>query len=740
MNIEFKENLFDPDQDKAKDNQSLFPEEQEKETLLQTRKEKTTAEQKEGWKVLVVDDEEDVHSVTRMALKGFTYKDREIQFLHTYSAKETINVLAEHPDIALIFLDVVMESNNAGLELVKYIRNEMRNHLTQIVLRTGYPGQAPEREVITGYEINDYKTKTELTTFKLFTITMASLRAYDSMMHLDNLRQTLEDKVKERTAELEQKNIQIMEMDQMKTRFFANISHEFRTPLSLIMSPLEEMLMKDNIEEYERNELEMMYRNAIRLLGLINQLLDLSKIDAGSLKIELVDYDILKVLRMIAKGFVPMAERKKINYSVHIPEGKYQTSFDRDKLEKILANLLSNAFKFTPEKGKVILAIELTNGKSGKKPVILEILVRDSGRGISADNLEKIFDRFYQVSDNHENGKTGTGIGLSLTKELITLQYGHIEVESKVNEGSSFSVKLPLGKEHLKENEYIIKDPEEIKKDTLIIKCRIDSDQTPFEKDSGAITEETTKSVVLIVEDNEDVMQHLTQNLEESFLIKRAVHGKEGLEKAAAFIPDLIISDVMMPEMNGMEMCKKLKSEATTSHIPVILLTARADVENIIEGLETGADDYITKPFNIQELITRSNNLIEQRKKLREKYSVQVEMEPGKVVVKSADEKFLQHTIEMIEKNMGDCDFDVNNLYPAMNMSRMQLFRKLKALINQSPGELIRSIRLKRAAQLLKQNYGNIAEIAYEVGFNNLSYFAKCFKEKFGVLPSEFVR
>jgi YesN/AraC family two-component response regulator len=313
-------------------------------------------------------------------------------------------------------------------------------------------------------------------------------------------------------------------------------------------------------------------------------------------------------------------------------------------------------------------------------------------------------------------------------------------VESKVNEGSSFSVKLPLGKEHLKENEYIIKDPEEIKKDTLIIKCRIDSDQTPFEKDSGAITEETTKSVVLIVEDNEDVMQHLTQNLEESFLIKQAVHGKEGLEKAAAFIPDLIISDVMMPEMNGMEMCKKLKSEATTSHIPVILLTARADVENIIEGLETGADDYITKPFNIQELITRSNNLIEQRKKLREKYSAQVEMEPGKVVVKSADEKFLQHTIEMIEKNMGDCDFDVNNLYPAMNMSRMQLFRKLKALINQSPGELIRSIRLKRAAQLLKQNYGNIAEIAYEVGFNNLSYFAKCFKEKFGVLPSEFVR
>ncbi|MBN2274591.1 MAG: response regulator [Bacteroidales bacterium] len=737
MNIEFKENLFDPDQDKAKDNQKLFSDEPKEDTLQETGERIIPTEQKEGWKVLVVDDEEDVHSVTRMALKGFTYKNKEIQFLHTYSAKETINVLTEHPDIALIFLDVVMESNNAGLELVKYIRNKLHNSLTQIVLRTGYPGQAPEREVITEYEINDYKTKTELTTFKLFTVTLASLRAYDSMMHLENLRQTLEDKVKERTAELEKKNYQIMEMDQMKTRFFSNISHEFRTPLSLIMSPIEEMLLQENIEEKDRDHLEIMYRNAVRLLGLVNQLLDLSKIDAGKLKIELSEYDICKTIQMVARSFAPLAERKKINYRVEIPEGKLITYFDRDKLEKIITNLLTNAFKFTPEKGRINITAKY-NGD--KKSGFLEIFVQDSGRGIPAEQLDKIFDRFYQVNDTMNEGKSGTGIGLSLTKELIVLQHGTITVESKPGKGSNFIIKLPLGKDHLKEHDYVIVKPDEIKDDSLVIKCRSSENKSVNDIEEDLDLKNIDRSVILIIEDNDDVRQHIAENFGKDYIIKEARHGKEGWEMANAFIPDLIISDVIMPEMDGIALCKKLKSDVSTSHIPLILLTAKAETGNKIEGLETGADDYITKPFNIQELKVRSLNLIEQRKKLREKYSGLVEMEPGKIIVKSADEKFLKRTVEVIEKNMGDCEFDVNNLFPEMNMSRMQLFRKLKALVNQSPGELIRSLRLKRAAQLLKQNYGNIAEIAYEVGFNNLSYFAKCFREKFGVLPSEFVK
>ena len=735
MTIDFKEDLFDPDQ--KDDNRKLFKDESEKSVTPETEKQKNKPEQKDCWKVLVVDDEEDVHSVTRMALKGFTYKEKEIQFLNTYSAKETKKVLADNPDISLIFLDVVMETNNAGLDLVKYIRNKLDNHLTQIVLRTGYPGQAPEREVIAEYEINDYKTKTELTTFKLFTVTLSSLRAYDSMLHLENLRQNLEIKVKERTAELEKKNVQIMEMDQMKTRFFSNISHEFRTPLTLILSPLENMLMKENLEEKERDNLEMMYRNGIRLLQLINQLLDLSKIDAGKLKIELIEYDIYKVIHLIARGFYPLAERKKIKYQVEIPDGNLVTFFDRDKLENIITNLLTNAFKFTPEKGKVTIQIKNIKKILNVNSNFLEIIVQDSGRGIPAEQLDKVFDRFYQVEDDRGNSTSGTGIGLSLTKELIILQYGKIQVESKLNEGSSFIVKLPLGKDHLKKQEFVVKNPEEIKDDSLIIKCRTNENIAPDLKDTF-ISEEIEKPIVLIIEDNDDVRKQISENYEEEYLVKMAVDGKEGMEKAIAFIPDLIISDIKMPNMDGVELCKKLKTDERTSHIPIILLTAKAETENKIEGLKTGADDYITKPFNIAELKTRSKNLIEQRERLRNKYMKQLDTEPGKVTVKSADEKFINQALKVIEKNMGDCNFDVNNFYPEMNMSRMQLFRKLKALVNQTPSELIRNMRLKRAAQLMKQNFGNVAEITYEVGFNNLSYFAKCFKEKFGVLPSEF--
>ncbi len=736
MNIDFEETLFDPE--KEKDNQKLFSDQAEEETASGLFKKELSSNQLESWKVLVVDDEEDVHSITRMALKGFTYKEKEIQFLHTYSAEEARLVLKNNPDIALIFLDVVMESNEAGLELVKYIRNELNNHLTQIVLRTGYPGQAPEREVIVEYEINDYKTKTELTSFKLFTVTLASLRAYDSMSHLDSIRQNLEIRVKERTLELERKSFQIMEMDQMKTRFFHNLSHEFRTPLSLIMSPLEEMLIKEDLDEKERSTIEMMYRNSIRLLGLINQLLDLSKIDAGKLKIELIEYDINKVLRMIARGFSPMAERKNIRYKVDISDEKYITYFDRDKLEKILTNLLSNAFKFTPVKGQVLLKISHGNKTETSSREILHIDVQDSGYGIPSEQIDKIFDRFYQVANSRENGSGGTGIGLSLTNELIKLQHGIIKVKSKPNEGSRFTVILPIGKDHLDEREYVLKTHEEINEDSFIQKCRIHESDSLIDITYDSISDETDKSLVLIIEDNADVRQHICDNFKETFKVKQASNGKEGFEKAMAIIPDLIISDIKMPGMDGLELCDKLKTEECTCHIPIILLTAQADSEHKIKGLLSGADDYLLKPFNMNELLARSNNLIDQRKKLRESYKSQIETEPGKVAVTSADERFLKLALEVIEKNIGDCNFDVNSFYPEMNMSRMQLFRKLKALVNQTPGELIRNMRLQRAAQLLKQNFGNIAEITYEVGFNNLSYFAKCFREKYGVLPSEF--
>lgn len=736
MDIDFKENLFDSDQEEIKGNEKLFSNESDNSESLENQEPGTSSEHTEKWKVLVVDDEEDVHSVTRMALRGFSYLNKEIQFLHTYSAKETKKILSEHDDIALIFLDVVMESNDAGLELVKHIRNKLNNNLTQIVLRTGYPGQAPEREVISAYEINDYKTKTELTTFKLFTVTLASLRAYNSMLHLENLRQTLEEKVKDRTAELEKKNIRIMEMDQMKTRFFANISHEFRSPLSLIIVSVEEMLLKDELNGKQRDYLEMVYRSANRILGLANQLLDLSKIDAGKLKINLIEYDIFKVIRRISRSYASLAERKKIKYKINIPEGSFISYFDTDKLEKILGNLLGNALKYTPEMGEVILGIKIIRGNKKGRKEILEMEISDSGPGIPSQLFNKIFDRFFQVEEPGTNTKQGTGIGLSLAKELIDLQYGTIRVNSKLNKGSRFVVQLPLGKDHLDNSEYKIVLPDANLENTLLLQCQI-SGNKPQMNDTDDIPDEE-KPTVIIVEDNHDVLQHISEHFEEDFSVIQAENGKYGWERAQALIPDLIISDLIMPELDGRQLCEMVKKEPSTCHIPVILLTAKAAVEDRIKGLETGADDYITKPFNMDELITRAWNLIKQRKKLQEKFRNQTELPAAKISVTSADERFLKKTMEIVEQNISDCDFDVNSLYPEMHMSRMQLFRKFKALLNQTPGELIRNMRLNKAAQLIKQNYGNVAEVAFESGFNNLSYFAKCFREKYGVLPSEF--
>lgn len=730
-----REKLFKSDDQDERGNGKLFADDQKE----RTREKPSTSEAAtDFWKVLLVDDEEDIHSVTRMALKGFTYKGKDIQFLHAYSVNETKQLLAKHKDIALIFLDVVMETSHAGLDLVKYIRDVLKNHFTQIVLRTGYPGQAPEREVIATYEINDYKTKTELTTFKLFTVTLASLRTFDSIMGLESLRQNLEHIVKERTAELESKNVKIMEMDQMKTRFFSNISHEFRTPLTLIISPLEDLIVDRDLDGRKKDRLEMMHRNALRLLGLVNQLLDLSKIDAGSMKLNLMYYDLNKVFRMISKSFITLAERKRIEYIIHIPQDETNCYFDRDKVEKILLNLLSNAFKYTPERGQITCSATCSEQASKGDTRQVELVVSDTGPGIPPEQLEKVFDRFYQVEDGWKKEVSGTGIGLSLTKELTALHHGEILVESDIRKGSRFTVKLTVGKDHLKKQEYTLAESEESDDQSLIFKCSLSGSTEKVSQEDNEVSDQTDRPIVLIIDDNQDVRKHLTESLAGDFIIREAGNGKEGLEKALALIPDLVLTDLMMPEMDGLELCKMLKNDERTSHVPVILLTAKAEVEDKIEGLEIGADDYLTKPFHKKELITRVRNLILQRNKLREKYDNQMSLESNQTGVKSVDDKFLEHARNVIEKNIGDCDFDVNHFCTSMGMSRMQLFRKLKALLNQTPNELIRNLRLQHAVQLMRQNFGNIAEITYEVGFNNLSYFAKCFKEKYGLLPSEY--
>ncbi len=371
------------------------------------------------------------------------------------------------------------------------------------------------------------------------------------------------------------------------------------------------------------------------------------------------------------------------------------------------------------------------------------IKISDTGRGIPPEKLEHIFDRFYQADDSYTKDQEGSGIGLALTKELVEKHYGQITVKSKVGKGTTLNVYLPIGKVHLKPEEIVNSvEPDDIEKpvDHIIQLNELESKEILFDDDA----QEDTRPLLLIVEDNEDLRSYIRSFLNKDYSISEAVNGKLGFKKAIEKVPDLLISDVMMPEMDGYELCEKLKTDERTSHIPVILLTARASMESKIEGLETGADDFITKPFDPIELQTRIRNLILQRKKLQDRFMkkirkiglehlIEIETED----MTSMDQKFIQRVIQIIQKYLSDPDFDVEMLSSAMVLSRMQVHRKLMGLTGYTPGSFIRHMRLNKAAELLKNQTGTVSEIAFEVGFNNLSYFSKCFKEQFDVLPSE---
>ena len=513
-------------------------------------------------------------------------------------------------------------------------------------------------------------------------------------------------------------NQKLKELDRMKSNFFANISHEFRTPLTLIKGPIEQ-LEQNPEEQLSIEEIKMIRRNSTRVLKLVNQLLDLSKIDEGSLKLEPTEGDVYKCLRAATYSFNSHAAQRNMDYRIQIPQQVLWASFDRDKLEKIIYNLLSNAFKFSED--GAIISLE-----ADYKQQELQINVSDSGKGIPHEQLPFIFDRFFQVDAGATREQEGSGIGLSLSKDLVELMNGTITVLSEVNKGTFFTVQLSI---------------QEIK----MGRKKIDKD-TPSQEKTGikkpfviSKTDKRDVPTILLVEDNADMRNFITEQLIKLYKIKEAVNGSAGLKKAITDSPDLIITDLMMPKMDGIELCKKLKTDVHTSHIPVIMLTAKAGMENKIEGLETGADDYLTKPFDATELLVRTKNLIDQRKKLRELYAnKEVQIDPKKITVTSIDQKFLEELLLLLEDNYSDSDFGVPQMQEALAMSKTQLHRKLKALTNEAPGELLRNFRLKRAAQLLSQKADSVTQIAYRVGFNNLSYFAKCFKELYGAAPSSY--
>ncbi|MDH4089200.1 MAG: response regulator [Cyclobacteriaceae bacterium] len=551
--------------------------------------------------------------------------------------------------------------------------------------------------------------------------------------------------IEQKKNELEEQSLKLKEMDKIKSRFFANISHEFRTPLTLILG-----LVNKQISEPKRpadpKDSDTIKRNSQRLLQLINQLLDLSKIESSELKIEASRNDIVKFAGNLSAQFESLASAKEIAITFNGQDLCVQDSFtpielffDREKLQKILTNLLANAVKFTPKYGRI--AVEVKEEMVGAESTtgMVSIVVSNTGEGIPKDKLPYVFDRFFQVDSASNRQYEGTGIGLALVKELVQLHRGKVSVESNLGV-TSFIVLLPLNEGYLTEEEKMVSVTADSIPE-LPIQLLGDTSKPSKIRDYGALVTESEaddRLEILIVEDNRDLRSFIASILERDYSIVEAVDGIDGMKKAVASIPDLIISDVMMPMMDGFEMCKNLKANEKTNHIPVILLTAKAARENKLEGLETGADDYLVKPFDDAELQVRIKNLIAIRQKLQQKYQQESWLKPKELKVASVHQKFLEALKRVVEKNIDNELFSVEDLGEALAMSRSQIHRKLKALTNQSATTFIRNYRLHRAADLLSQEAGNISEIAYKVGFNSQTYFSSSFQELFGCSPTEY--
>jgi len=560
---------------------------------------------------------------------------------------------------------------------------------------------------------------------------------------LEKEKHQLEKVVNERTNEIQVKNIKLaeqteklQEMDEIKSRFFTNISHEFRTPLTLIKGPAEEMLNK-TYHSNPQKAFSLILRNANRLLQLINQLLDISKLESGTMKLITTQQPLSSFISFVISSFSSLAESRNILLQYIKPQQEIEIYFDRDKLEKILYNLLSNAFKFTPENGFITVALNSIKTNSYPKGAA-EISVHDSGVGIPEDEVDHIFDRFIQGHSSSNNRLKGSGVGLALTKELVEIHCGEIRVSSHAEEGTEFDVILPLGKDHLKPEEIIEKDEsKETQESSLplnVTELESEIQIKPF-YDEQLISSE--KNIVLIVEDNSEVRNYIKEHLEKDYEIIEADNGKSGLKLASEQLPDLIISDVMMPEVDGFELTDTLKKKQLTNHIPVILLTAKASDEAKIEGLETGADAYMSKPFNAKELEVRVKKLIESRNNLREKFKKEFLLEPTNVTTISMDDEFTKRVHDTIEEKMTDPEFNVEVLLKDFALGQKQFTRKVLALTGQTPVHFIRIMRLKRAKKLIQQRAGTVSQIAFDVGFSNLSYFSKCFRMQFGILPSE---
>lgn len=537
------------------------------------------------------------------------------------------------------------------------------------------------------------------------------------------------------------------QLHEQRIRFYTDISHELRTPLTLILSPLDMIMKNHSLNMRVLNSLQMVKKNGEKMLQLINQLLDLRKADAGHLQLMVARKNIIKIIHEILLSFKDTAYHKNIDLQFLSAEKDVKCYFDKDKIEIIITNLLSNAIKHTPERGEVILSVEAhpeaASGNISKFPDgFVQIIIQDSGHGIPKDQIDKIFDRFYQ----YNNGFKGTGIGLELTKKYIELHGGSIHIESQVAQGgingyTKVIVKIPLGRKHIRDEQILHSVPSSEDVTSYINKNEhwlIPELEKEVNMPGNNDVKNKNQYKFIIIEDNHDLREFLIKIFGKYYETIGVENGKIAWDKILEDPPDIIISDIMMPEMDGIELCRRVKTDVRTSHIPVILLTARTAITFKYEGLETGADEYITKPFEPDFLLLKARNLLFQRETLRRKYLKDSITEPEAITLTSIDEKVLKSVIDYIHGHMDDANLNVENISDHLGMSRVHFYRKIKTITGVSPQEFIKSIKLKYAAKLISQNKARISEIAYMCGYKDPAYFSKTFKEFYGESPSDY--
>ena len=522
---------------------------------------------------------------------------------------------------------------------------------------------------------------------------------------------------------------QLEEATHAKLAFFTNVSHDFRTPLTLIADPINQLKTSANLNEHERSLLNIVQRNITVLLRLINQILDFRKFENGKLEIHLSEFDIEQEMKDWTEAFRTLSYRKHIHFEVTADKApdSYRIIADEEKLERITYNLLSNAFKFTPENGRISVALsQFRNNEENW----LRLQVKDTGIGISKEHVEHIFERFYQIDIHH----AGSGIGLALVKAFVEMHHGQIHIESSEKTGTTFTVEIPMKQAGMLSEKRERNAALTNLKEGAVLDADIEMMRG---KSENAMDED--KETVLVIDDNQDVRNYVKLLLQTRYTVIEAADGQEGIKQAMKCVPDAIICDVMMPIMDGMECCRRLKSEIQTSHIPVMMLTAYAMDEQKIQGYECGADSYLTKPFSAQMLMVRLRNLIENRHRLQTFFGDQTSP-TQKTLLNQTDKGFVEKLRRLIETNMTNASVSVEDLGEQIGLSRTQLYRKTKALTGYSPNELLRIARLKKAAALLASTEKTISEITYEVGFTSPSYFTRCYKDYFGESPTDFLR